>query len=875
MKTKLRTRFSILPATLAALTQLSILTSRPAAAQSPYPDSFNPGANGDVSSLAVQPDGKILVGGYFTTLGGQMRNNIGRLNADGTLDTGFDPGAGGVDYSFVYSLAVQADGKILVGGYFTTLGGQTRNYLARLNADGTLDGGFNPGADNTVSSLAVQADGKILVGGEFTMLGGQTRNCLARLNADGTLDSGFNPGADNIVSSLAVQGDGKILVGGQFTWLGGQPRSGIARLNADGSLDNGFNPGADYEVSSLAVQADGKILAGGQFTWLGGETRNQIARLNADGTLDSGFNPGAGRSDGYSPYVSSLAVQTDRKILVGGYFTALGGQTRTNIARLNVDGTLDTGFNPGANYRVLSLAVQPDGKILVGGVFNTLGGQTRYCLGRLNNTALATQSLRYDVSTITWLRSGTSPEVWRTIFEVSANGTDWSALGAGSRITGGWQLTGVALPLGSTLRARGYVAGGYRNASGWFVEAYYGSPGFTTQPPCRTNDAGTTATFSVLAGGTEPLSFQWRKAAVPLTDGGKIAGARTAVLMLANVLRADADGYSVVVSNGFGCVTSAVATLTVLEPAIAIQPVSQIRELGQSATFTVTPAGTAPFGYQWCKEGMALTGGAEPSLTLTNLQAADAGNYHVVVTNQYGSVTSAVAQLTVDYPVTLDSGFNPGVGAVSLALQPDGRILVGSNGRIARLNADGTLDSGFNLGADRTVSSLAVQADEKILVGGSFTTLGGQPRNYIGRLNADGTPDSAFNPGASNSVYSLAVQADGKILVGGQFTWLGGQPRNYIGRLNADGTLDSSFNPGAGGGTQPGVYSLAVQADGKILAGGWFTTLGGAAARRNCPAECGRDPGHRVQSGGSRRDLSVCRLAGVAGGREDPSRRLV
>ena len=87
------------------------------------------------------------MGGYFTTLGGQTRNCIGRLNADGTLDTGFNPGA----ILMAYSLAVQADGKILVGGYFTTLGGQTRNYIGRLNADGTLDTGFNPGANDAVS----------------------------------------------------------------------------------------------------------------------------------------------------------------------------------------------------------------------------------------------------------------------------------------------------------------------------------------------------------------------------------------------------------------------------------------------------------------------------------------------------------------------------------------------------------------------------------------------------------------------------------------------------------------------------------------------------------------------------------------------------
>ena len=114
-------------------------------AQSPTADDFNPGADGGVNALAVQSDGRILVGGWFTNLGSLTRHSIGRLHADGTVDDAFDPGAGGV-YPYVNCLAVQPDGKILAGGSFTTLAGQTRTGIGRLNADGTLDSGFNPGA---------------------------------------------------------------------------------------------------------------------------------------------------------------------------------------------------------------------------------------------------------------------------------------------------------------------------------------------------------------------------------------------------------------------------------------------------------------------------------------------------------------------------------------------------------------------------------------------------------------------------------------------------------------------------------------------------------------------------------------------------------
>jgi uncharacterized delta-60 repeat protein len=103
-------------------------------------------------------------------------------------------------------------------------------------------------------------------------------------------------------------------------------------------------------------------------------------------------------------------------------------------------------------------------------------------------------------------------------------------------------------------------------------------------------------------------------------------------------------------------------------------------------------------------------------------------------------------------------------------------------------------------GADAPVEALAIQPDDnKILVGGWFTQLRGQPRSYIARLHATGALDVDFDPGADDYVRALVVQSDGKILVGGEFAALGGETRHYIGRLNADGSLDTAFNPGADG----------------------------------------------------------------------------
>ena len=219
----------------AVLSALIVLFCCPALAPAQTAvDGFDPGANGGVLAVAVQPDGKILVGGFFEMLGGggtgtTPRNRIGRLNADGSLDTSFNPGA----QDYVRQFAVQSDGKIIVIGDFTGLGGATgttaRSRIGRLNADGSVDPDFNPGANGRVRRMAIQPDGKIVVVGDFTMLGGggtgtTTRNRIGRLNADGSLDLGFDPGAGGDapnsfaqVYAVALQADGKILVGGFFS----------------------------------------------------------------------------------------------------------------------------------------------------------------------------------------------------------------------------------------------------------------------------------------------------------------------------------------------------------------------------------------------------------------------------------------------------------------------------------------------------------------------------------------------------------------------------------------------------------------------------------------------------------------------------------
>jgi hypothetical protein len=174
--------------------------------------------------------------------------------------------------------------------------------------------------------------------------------------------------------------------------------------------------------------------------------------------------------------VSFVAIQTDGKILAGGVFNRVNGQIRTNLARLNTDGTLDTNFNARISYPLSSSipffnpAMQADGNILFGtGTFSFMFGGTNF-IGRLINTSPATQALSLDGSIITWLRGGTGAEFGRTTFEACTNGADWASLGDGSRIAGGWQLSGLSLPPETPIRARGFLTGGANNGSSWYAE---------------------------------------------------------------------------------------------------------------------------------------------------------------------------------------------------------------------------------------------------------------------------------------------------------------------------------------------------------------------------------------------------------------------
>ncbi|MCX7809492.1 MAG: delta-60 repeat domain-containing protein [Leptospiraceae bacterium] len=342
--------------------------------------------------------------------------------AIGVLDTSFNSPNGSIIqpissfFDIVYSLAIQSDGKILLGGFcFNISTGYFDFCITRFNSNGTLDTTF--GSNGIVIqdigspydwgySLAIQPDGKILLGGRC-----YTSNwdfCIARFNSNGTLDTTFGTSgkviqpigsSDDIGQSLAIQPDGKILLGG-FCINGSNEDFCIARFNSNGTLDTNFGTGgkviqdigsSNEQGISLAIQPDGKILLGGFYN-NGSNEDFCIARFNSNGTIDTTFGSSGkviqpiGSS---SDYGQSLAIQPDGKILLGGYCYD-GFYNDFCIARFNSNGTLDTNFGTGGKViqdigsfddYAYSLAIQPDGKILLGGTCSN-GGNPNFCIAR-------------------------------------------------------------------------------------------------------------------------------------------------------------------------------------------------------------------------------------------------------------------------------------------------------------------------------------------------------------------------------------------------------------------------------------------------------------------------------------------------------------
>ncbi len=712
------------------------------------------GFDGYINIIAVQPDDKILIGGTFASYYGNTANRIIRLNANSTVDNSFVSGTG--FNNEVLTISIQTDGKVLVGGNFTSYNGTIANRIIRLNTDGSIDNSFASGIgfNNDVWAIAIQTDGKVLVGGAFTSYNGTTANYIIRLNTDGSIDNTFanGTGFNNNILAISVQTDGKILAGGIFTSYNGTSVNRIIRLNTDGSIDNSFAIGTGFNLSAwvISVQTDGKILVGGNFTSYNGTSANRIIRLNTNGSIDNTFTSGTG----FDMVIYAISIQANGKILVGGFFTSYNGTPANYIIRLNTDGSIDNTFaiGTGFNFYVATISVQTNGKILVGGGFTNYNGtSTNYiiCLntdGSIENTFAIGMGFDSDARVISVQTddkilvggnfssyNGTSAN---HIIRLNTDGSIDNTFASGTGFDGDVNAISVQTD-GKIL-----VGGAFTNYNGTSASHII-----------RLNtDGSIDNTFSSGTGFNNDvftISIQ--------TDGKVLVGGWFTSYngtSANNIIRLNTNGSidnTFATGTGFGFIIRA----------ILVQTDGKILVGGNFASYNGTSANCIiRLNNNGSIDNSFASGtGFDNLVTIISLQTDGKILVGGSFTSYNGTSASRIIRLntngSIDNTFAIGTGFDYGVNAISI--QTDGKILLGgyfssykgtSVNRIIRLNTNGSIDNTFvsGTGFDQFVFAISFQFDGKIFVGGDFSSYNGNVKHRLCRLyNATIQTSPLFN----------------------------------------------------------------------------------------------------------------------------------
>ncbi|HEY5909286.1 MAG TPA: hypothetical protein VJA21_01640 [Verrucomicrobiae bacterium] len=705
---------------------------------------------------------------------------------------------------------------------------------------GSLDLTFDPtrggqvigpaSSSGEVVALARQPDGNLLVGGQFSGYNGRLRRHIARLLPTGALDERFNPGlgVDGHVYAVALQPNGQVLVGGSFSVFDTQACSSLVRLNPDGSLDAAFRPvlasyNAPGVVRAIVIQTNGKILVGGSFCQVDGVARTNVARLNPDGSLDAGFVPASGAPDWYQGVVN-LAVLADGKVLVGGRF--LG--ERKLLCRLNPDGSLDSSFATDlTGYELVQFAVRSDGKIYAAGPFD---------LGRPG-----------------WYYS--------RLALVNPDGSIDSSFAVDFANDGFYCFTALAVQPDDRL----LVAGWFQSVNG--VPRYRiarlspdGRLDESFDPGDCLRDWSPASGFNSMV--LEPDGHIWLGGSLPLTNGSEAS-----LVRLLPSGRLDNDFYAAAGDlnlPGHDVTIQALTTLT--DGRVYVggsfasynnQPRANVARILPDGSLDTSfrPTWTNHFevGLLALQPDAKLLAGGSGELVRFNpdgsLDPGFMGHLHESLGMRLrclalqadgkivlgGEFADGLARLNADG--SLDDTFNPpylpaydGDAVCALAVQPDGKILFGGNGAIGfqRLHPDGSVDSTFNFAGQSgfAIHKILVQPDGAILIAGQPCLWLGEEMICLVRLHPDGRVDESFNAPVGQYVGAVAVAPDGYILAA-MHQISGGQPTRIC-RLDPHGTVDPAFHARLGPASgQPGVSASLIQADGQVLIGGSFTSVNG------------------------------------------------
>jgi hypothetical protein len=685
---------------------------------------------GTLQAVVVQPDGRIIVGGFFSSINGVPRNNLARLNPDGSVDGTWDAGIVGGE---VRALALALDGtNLFVGGDFTKIGGQFRNGLAKLSTEnnGAADGLWDPNVSSigTVQAIAVFST-NVFIGGSFEGVGGVVRQGLAKLNGAGTGAPDVLWRADvggGSVSCLAAAG-GSLYVGGVFSSVRGEARANLARVAVGGGglVDAGWMPEPNGAVSALAVQGF-ELFVGGQFSTIGGTYRSGLAKFQiGTGVLDEQWNPmaqtgvyslglrgtnlyvgavasllkirttGTGEQDvlwrpdllwdTYPPVIEAIVAVTSG-VFAGGMLTDASGTVAAGMAKLNeFNGARVSSFGvqlelPGTVY---AMGRQPDGKVILGGDFLFAGGLVRRNLARLNVDGTVDGA---------WL-----PSAYGAVEAIGLNG--------GSAFVGGWfERIGT-----NNLR---YLA--------------------------KVNTAGSDA-----------VDANWR----PLLDGG-------------------------------------VHSLAVAGTDIFVG--GQFQEVNG-----------------WTRRGVCKLSSSGVGMLDTNWNA-----------NLFEADLRVFAYaLELDDDDLYVGGKFASAGGVPLA-------------NLARVSSSGggLVDGSWRPNPDGEVRALEL-AGTNLYVGGAFTLIGGQVRRHVGRVSVQGNGAAdSWAPQVNDMVRALAT-AGTHVYVGGGF---GGESPEFLLKLDGNGEADPAWkhritdDPDSRTFYAPGVWALLAHGS-DLHVGGHFTHVDGVS----------------------------------------------
>jgi uncharacterized delta-60 repeat protein len=712
------------------------------------------GADDRIRAMVRLADGRILIGGYFSAINGVPRHGVARLLADGSVDPTFDPGAGigSSPSAHVQAIAIVPDGKIMVGGFFTNFNGVARRSVIRLNGDGSLDSTFNAGTgaewrSAAVKALAIQSDGRILVGGDFSSFQGGS-GALVRLQTNGALDS-FLANIYDSVYAIAIQRNGRVLIGGD---------KGVARFYADGAKDNSFSTysSVDWTVRALLIDSDESILVGTINSF------SPVSRLKTNGALLASYSP---PYDFAHSHAYALSRDECGSIYAGGSMAIASG-FYGRVVRLSP--TLSPAFVVGNNSidgYVYALAPAPEtGGVLIAGDFANVGGVAARGIARLHSGAGAP-----------------------VITSISTNRT----AAPGSPVSLSISISNCAQP-----------------AIQWWLNG---------QPVER--------------GSNSTLSFIARP-----TRGGD---------------------YFAVVSNFAGVVTSTVVNLTVLRAAILpgsrdmdfIAPdwiFERVLTIAEQTDGKIVLGG---FGEQ-VFDPVFLP--LEFPVMRLELDGSIDANFQVPrVTSGWGFASNLVLQadqrllvggvfyfygalekgfIRLNTNGALDLFFKPNPSyAHSINVHPDGRIAYSSSWYgMFRVMEAGDFDVTFTNSSSYVTHMLLLPEGKYLAAVSGLSDEYGNLQSVLKRFNSDGALDPGFiSPRVTGTFLSCALQPDGHIVVAGNFTNIGAQAYGRVARFQADGSLDSEFAIGLGANAE--VRSIAVQPDGKIVLGGSFTQVDGVA----------------------------------------------